>query len=154
MNKHKRMYQQIENHGNNLKGIFARKTWGKDCLEFSQIDPVKLCKKLLRLENKAHHATTCLCNTNTLDLLELNRFTGYDVKQATEEEQDAFFEAILNKVDKILHFKEKNIPVFINYDPRGYALKIKDDYVREHKLIIHQDFGGYGIIAPEFDGSN
>lgn len=139
MNKHDRMYQQIEKHGADLNKIFK-----------TEFDNVKLCKKLLTLENKAHHATTCLCNTNTLDLLELNRFTGYDVKQTTEEEQDAFFEKILNSVDKILNFKAQNIPVFINHDPRGYALKIKSEYCQG--LQIHQDFGGYGILAPEFEG--
>jgi len=143
MNKKVRMYQQIEEHGANLNAIFN-----------TGIDNIKLCKKLFRLERKAHHAATCLCNTNTLDLLELNQYTGYDVKQATEEEQDAFFDKILTRVDKILHFKEKMIPVFINHDPRGYALKIKESYVREYKLKIHQDFGGYGILAPEFDGNN
>jgi hypothetical protein len=142
MNKHDRMYQQIEKHGANLNAIFN-----------TGIDNIKLCKKLNSIEIKAHHATTCLCNTNTLNLLELNRFTGYDVKQATEDEQDAFFDAILNKVDKILKFREKNIPVFINHDPRGYALKIKDDYVRNNNITIYQDFGGYGILVPEFDGN-
>ncbi len=142
MTKHERMYEQIEKHGANLNAIFN-----------TDLDNIKLCKKLFQLENKAHHATTCLCNTNTLNLLDLNPYTGYDVKQATEEEQDAFFDDILNKVDKILKFREKNIPVFINHDPRGYALKIKSEYVREHNLQIHQDFGGFGIIAPKFDGN-
>jgi len=137
------MYQQIEKHGADLNAIFN-----------TGIDNIKLCKKLFQIENKTHKATICLCNTNTLDIMELNQYTGYDVKQATEEEQDAFFNKILTRVDKILQFKEKNIPVFINYDPRGYALKIKDDYTRAHNLKIHQDFGGYGIIAPEFDGNN
>jgi hypothetical protein len=140
MNKHDRMYQQIEKHGANLNAIFN-----------TGIDNIKLCKKLFQLENKAHRAATCLCNTNTLDLLELNQWTGYDVKQATEDEQDAFFSNILDKVDKILNFKKLNIPVFINHDPRGYALKIKNEYSKGLKL--HQDFGGYGIIAPEFDGN-
>jgi hypothetical protein len=144
MNKHDRMYQQIEKHGQDLNNIFK-----------TDFDNIKLCKKLFQLENKAHHATTCLCNTNTLDRLELTRFEeqhGLYPEQATEEEQDAFFDSIRAKVDKILHFTEKNIPVFINHDPRGYALKIKDDYMREYKLLLHQDWGGYGIIAPEFNG--
>jgi len=49
-----------------------------------------MTKKEKMYKRKAHHATTCLCNTNTLHLLELNKYTGYDVKQATEEEQDVF----------------------------------------------------------------
>jgi elongation factor P--beta-lysine ligase len=140
MNKHDRMYQQIEKHGEDLKRIFNL-----------DIDAIKLCKKLHSLEAKAHHAATCLCNTNTLDRMELTRQeerTG--IKQATEEEQDAFFEAILTKVDKILNFSTQGIPVFINHDPRGYALKIKSEYCQ--RLQVYQDWGGYGILAPEFDG--
>ena len=135
------MYQQIEKHGANLNAIFE-----------TGLDNVKLSKKLHSLEVKANHAATCLLNTNTLNLIELNRFTGYDVKQATEEEVDDFFGKILDNVNKILKFREKNIPVFINYDARGYTLKIKDDYVKAQKLTIYQDWGGYGILAPEFDG--
>jgi hypothetical protein len=149
MNKHERMYQQIERHGANLNAIFN-----------TGIDNIKLCKKLRMLEVKAHHAATCLCNTNTLDKLLLTTTepqTG-NHKQATEEERDAFFEAILDKIDKILNFKKEGIPVFINYDPRGYALKIRSEwtagYNSKAEKRIYTDFGGYGILAPEFDGSN
>jgi hypothetical protein len=144
MNKHDKMMKQIEKHGANLNAIFN-----------TGLDNVKLCKKLFRLERQAHHATTCLCNTNTLDRLELTRDeerSGRYPKQATEEEQDIFFEKILAKVDKLLNFKAQGIPVFINHDPRGYALKIKSEYVKEHNLRIEQDWGGFGIIAPEFTG--
>lgn len=136
------MYAQMEQHGNNLNAIFN-----------TGIEPVTLCKKLLRIEKQAHHAATCLCNTNTLHLLELNRFTGYDVEQATEEQQDNFFDAIFNKVIKILGEKAREI-VFINYDPRGYALKIRSEYIRANNLSIYQDFGGYGILAPDFSPNN
>jgi hypothetical protein len=145
MNKHDRMYQRIIEHGANLNAIFN-----------TGIDNVKLCKKLLRLERQAHHATTCLCNTNTIDRLGLTREeerSGRYPKQATEDEQDAFFEKILIKVNKILNFKTQGIPVFINHDPRGYALKIKSEYVKKWNLRIEQDWGGFGIIAPEFDGA-
>jgi uncharacterized protein related to proFAR isomerase len=141
MNKKERMYEQIRKHGENLNQVFGLNK-----------DPIKLAKKLHSLEIKANHAATCLLNTNTLNLIELNRQTGYDVKQATEDEQEAFFENILNKVDKILNFKAKNIPVYINYDARGYTLKIKDDYVKQNNLKIYTDWGGYGIIAPDFNG--
>ena len=140
-NRKERMYAAIELHGENLNVIFK-----------TGIDNITLCKKLFRLENKAHHATTCLCNTNTLDRLELNRFTGYDVKQATEEEQDAYFNKILESLDKILDFKRKGVPVFINHDPRGYALKIRESWVTEYKNKggrIYSDWGGYGILAPD-----
>ena len=137
MNKRQKMLAAINQHGENLNAIFN-----------TEFDNVTLYRKLFRLERKANKAATCLCNTNTLNLIELNRFTGYDVEQATEEQQEAFFNNILNKVDKILKFRAKNIPVYINYDARGYTLKIKSDFVKN--LNIYTDFGDYGILAPDF----
>lgn len=136
MTKKEKMYQEIEKHGENLNRIFN-----------TSKDNIALCKSLRRLETKAHRATTCLCNTNTLTLLELNKYTGYDVKQATEEEQDKFFDKITKSLEKILG---KNDAIFINFDPRGYALKIKDSYIKENNLKIYQDWGGYGILSPDF----
>lgn len=143
MNKKERMYKQIKEHGENLNAIFN-----------TGIDNVTLCKKLLRIENKAHHAITCLCNTNTLDLLELNQYTGYDVEQATEEEQDTFFDKIRASLVRILGKKAEKA-CFINFDPRGYALKIRPEYLAElgdNGKAIFKDWGGNGILAPEFDG--
>jgi hypothetical protein len=39
--------------------------------------------------------------------------------------------------------------IFANGDPRGYALKIRSEYVKNNNLDIHRDWGGYGIIAPD-----
>lgn len=144
--QHENMYQQITKHGENLIRLFNLPI---------DTGPVKLCKSLQRLETKAHHAATCLSNTNTLDRLELNRFTGYDVHQATEDEQTVFFDKILKSVDKLLNFKKQHIPVFVNFDPRGYALKIRPEYVealRAGSNGIETDWGGFGLIAPEFTG--
>lgn len=139
-----KMMADIERHGNQLNAIFD-----------TGIDPVTLCKKLHVIERRAHHVTECLCNTNTLHLHELNRYTGYDVPQATEEEQDKFFDAILKKVYSILKpTEEQKAAIFINHDPRGYALKIRDSYMREHNINMYQDWGGYGILAPDFTPHN
>jgi hypothetical protein len=127
MNKHEKMYQQIEKHGNDLKVIFNL-----------DADAVKLCKKVYSLELKAHKLATDYCNGEN----------GVD-SENWEEKSDA----ILDKVDKVLNFRAQNIPVFVNGDARGYALKIEDEYVRTHNLQIHKDWGGYGILAPEFDGN-
>lgn len=51
-----------------------------------------------------------------------------------------------------MNFRAQNIPVSVDGDHRGYALKIKDEYVRAHNLKTHKDWGGYGILAPDFDG--
>ena len=133
-----KMYQAIQEHGESLNRIFN-----------TGLDPVKLCRKLFRLENKAHYATTCLCNTNTLNLMELNRWTGYAVKQATEDEQDAFFDKIRKSLVKILGDLAP-LAIHINYDARGYALKIKPESIKRNNWKIYQDWGGNGILAPDF----
>jgi TPP-dependent trihydroxycyclohexane-1,2-dione (THcHDO) dehydratase len=95
--------------------------------------PVELCKKIHRIEAEAHRFAERYCNG-----------------EVTEEEDAKKETSVLKRLDAILNFKVQGIPVFVNGDPRGYALKIKDDYVREHNLDIYRDWGGYGILAPEF----
>lgn len=128
------MYKNIEEHGANLNAIFNT--------EFSN---VVLCKKLHSLEVKTSRATTNLCNTNSLHYSDY--FKG--IKESSEEEQDVFFGKIMKSLVKILGQKAKEC-IFINRDPRGYALKIDNKYVRDNNLKIYRDWGGYGIIAPDF----
>lgn len=122
--KKSRMYDRITEHGENLNKIFGLDE-----------DPVALCKKLLRLENKMTRVNTDWVNGDI-----------------SEEEQDKVEKQVLAAVDKILGYKAKKIPVFVNTDPRGMALKIKDDWVRSNrdKYRIYTDMGGYGILAPNF----
>lgn len=127
MNKHDRMYQQIEKHGADLNAIFN-----------TGMDNVKLCKKLRTLEARAHKLAVDYCNGEN---------------GVTSENWESLSDAILVKVDMVLNFTNQEIPVFVNGDARGYAIKIKSEYVKEHNLVIHQDWGGHGIIAPEFDGN-
>lgn len=124
--KKDKMNGQITKHGFDLARIFN--------LDSSR--PVTLCKRVHRLEVKAHRMAEDYCNGL------------YEVEEFADKKENS----ILKSLDKILNFKAQNIPVFLNGDPRGYALKIDDEYVREHKLEIYRDWGGYGIIAPEFDG--
>jgi len=132
----KQMYDKIMQHGENLNKIFN-----------TGIDNITLCKKLLKIERKAHRATTNLCNTNNLYF---SQITFYDLTESTEQEIDIFFDAIRKSVIKILGEKSKEC-TFINFDPRGYAIKIKDTYIKENNIRIEQDWGGYGIIAPDFN---
>jgi hypothetical protein len=120
-----RTLDRVTEHGEDLKYLFRLP---------GDTDPVSLCRKLRRLERQAEEITTHMCNG-----------TGY----TGEQEADAALDAILAKVDKLLNCAHKGIPVFINRDPRGYALKIKDGWVRENDAQIHRDWGGYGIIAPD-----
>ena len=124
--KNEIMYKNIIEHGKNLKRVFN--------LDDS-INEIELCKKLFRIENKAHSIATDFCNY------------GYE----SEEETEKIIDNILNKVDKLLNFKSQNIPVFFNGDPRGFTLKIEDSYMKENKIYpFYSDWGGYGIIAPSF----
>ncbi len=131
----KTMLERIEQHGRNLLAIFP---------EATERDPVKLCKKLRRLEAKAAEIGLRMCNG----------------PQYAEGEADAATEAVLVKVNTLLQNRgcdttardRPRVPVFINRDPRGYALKIADGWMRDcqHELPLYKDWGGYGIIAPDF----
>jgi len=111
------MYQRIEKHGDNLKSIFNL-----------DVDSVKLCKQLFRLENKAHKLALDYCN---------GVFEG-DIDKESEK--------ILSKVAKLLNTNTFNM--FFNSDARGYALKFFEDFSKDKP--IHKDWGGYGIVAPDF----
>jgi len=124
MNKKERMYERIREHGENMKVIFHLD---------NAIDPIVLSKKLFRLERRMHYLTTLECNGDASETYSENETT-----------------AILKSLNKLLDFKAQNIPVFVNGDCRGYALKIKDDYIRDNNLKIERDWGGYGLIAPDF----
>lgn len=132
--KRERMFKNIQQHGENLNKIFN-----------TGLEPYKLCSKLNSLEKRAHKLTTDYCNGE-------NGINSYEV-----------FERkclpIMAAVRKALFPKGMtNTPldwcIFINGDARGYALKISDKYVRENNIDIHKDWGGYGIIAPDFSPSN
>jgi hypothetical protein len=130
------MYQRIKKHGDNLKAIFNL-----------DIDSVKLCKQLFRLENKAHKLTTDYCNG--------------DIEEVEFENK---IHSIKFKVFKILCTPPNNIydghkrplyfenAFFVNNDARGYALKLKSEFITDKK--IYRDMGGYGIIAPDFREHN
>ena len=121
MTNKKEMYQQIEKHGENLIVIFNLS---------NDVDPVKLCKQLFRLENKAHR-------------LAEDDYNGLDVSTEVEK--------VIKSVCKVLNLKNINdFKIFWNNDPRGYALKIDDEFVFKNKLQIHRDWGGNGILAPDF----
>jgi hypothetical protein len=118
--KRERMYEAITQHGTKLQALFGLSG-----------DPVELSKKLHSIEVKAHRYAEQECSG--------------EIEQSDERDKQ-----ILDAVDKITGFRAKGIPVFLNGDPRGYALKIDDAYMRQHNVDLHKDWGGYGIIAPDF----
>ena len=129
MTKKQLMYEMIEKHGANLNEIFK-----------TGYDNISLAKKLMRLETKAHRLATDFCNgqDNLGNSIDCSNIDYLEAKT-------------LDKVCDILNIdKDNTCPIFINIDCRGYALKIHDIYVKEHNLEVYKDWGGYGILAPDF----
>lgn len=122
--KKERMYQRIAKHGEDLKVVFGLP---------SETDPVALCKKLHRLERKAHRIQEDDCN-------------GY----LQEDEAEKLEEPIKKSLKKI--FGDKAAMIIFNGDPRGYTLKISTKTMEANRFSLYTDWGGYGIIAPEFNG--
>jgi hypothetical protein len=137
--KKQRQMKAIERHGLNLLAIFPNAT---------ERDPVKLCKKLRALEKRGEAVGLRLCNGPEYP-------NGY-------ADADKITDAILDKVNALLKFREAGVPVFVNRNPLGCALKIDDEWMREAMgrdnfydtpaRRLYKDWGGYGIIAPEIDG--
>ena len=131
MNKRDRMNEQIKAHGEDLKRAF----------DISLVDPDTLARKLHRIELEARRLALDYCN---------------GANNVTTENWEELTEKILAKVDNVTGFKRKGVPVFVNGDARGYALKINNAWVEGYQSKggrIYTDWGGYGILAPEFDGN-
>jgi len=141
------LYSRIEKHGEQLKIIFNLPV---------STDPIKLCKTLLRIENALHAVMTNLCNTNNIEGIEPHYETVNNIrtgvwvqKETSEEEQEKVFDNFRKKIAKILGKKALSI-IHFNHDPRGYAIKISDKVMKENGFELYRDFGGFGIVAPDF----
>ena len=116
--------EKIEKHGKQLQSIFPRTT---------NLDPVDLCKQLRRIETATHRLAERWCNG-----------------EIEHEDWDRLTNKKLRQVRILTGAHLEGVPIMVNGDPRGYALKINDYWVREHpELPIERDMGGYGILAPE-----
>lgn len=90
----------------------------------------KVYKSLCRLEAKANRICTRQCNEDYDGSSQLDAIKG-----------------------KVLELLPGLKGVFINTDPRGYSLKITEDRTKALQaegINIYSDWGGYGILAPEF----
>ena len=115
----------IRTHGVNLQRIFPATR---------DLDPLALCRRVRLIEVKAHRLAERQCNE--------------DMPEKVSDRLDAEIE---RRIEDVLSHKAAQVPVFVNGDPRGYALKIDDAWMRQNrdKKPLHLDWGGYGIIAPE-----
>jgi hypothetical protein len=140
----------IKAHGERLLRVFPNAT---------ERDPIKLCKRLRKLELEA--ATIGL------------RLRNGPEYPGGPDEVDKLTDAVLHKVNALLgnepadrphrgrEAKNGAVPVFVNRDPRGYALKIDADWLatipanemRQRFAGLHRDWGGFGILVPDLTES-
>jgi hypothetical protein len=125
----------VTRHGNSLLAAFP---------EATEQNPVNLCRKLRRIEAKAHRFATDYCNGH--------------ISPSEDSDIDAAKEKFLAPVRKLLGLSEskaQEIGLFVNLDCRGYALKLSDDWTRGYNSTaenrIHADWGGHAILAPDLN---
>ena len=133
----------IREHGEGLIKFFG--------LDPNLVDPVALCKKLRRFENQAHRITTQLCN----GFPDLYAEVQEKVINQLESELDKIEQKVrdyLESYQRPRSFKKINA-IFINGDPRGYALKLDTETIKYFEELgeefPHKDWGGFGILAPD-----
>jgi len=122
--EHRRINERISKHVEMIQKMFN--------LPYSQTNSEALVffKKIRLLENRAHKLAERWCNGKVSEF-------------AFEKGQ----KSILTEIDEILHYSKKEIKVIFNSDPRGYALKIEEEKLPP---ALFKDWGGFGIIAPDF----
>ena len=113
---------QVETHGQRLINLFGSKK-----------DAVTLCRTLRRLEVRASRINESYANG--------------DVTSDWHDEEQI---KLQNSVVALFNSPEFTDAFYYNSDPRGYALKLHDWWVRKHDNGLFRDWGGYGILAPEF----
>jgi hypothetical protein len=109
------------------------------------VDGKKISVALFKIERDAHNAATAQCNGEP-----------YGGQPYREEEQWEMWKCrITGDVQRV--FSGATIPgLYVNDDPRGYALKIDPDNAEGRALIesvrLHTDWGRNGILSPEITG--
>lgn len=118
----------IIKHGEQLNAIFH-----------TGLDPLTLCKKLRRIEGTAQKLAEDACNYLSMGSKE------YQTRWGVIQSRLFAVLQVDNPKNRLQH------SIHINMDPRGYALKIDNEYMRAHNIQLYRDWGGFGILAPEFD---
>jgi len=73
------------------------------------------------------------------------------VSQPTEAQEKKRNQRVLKQLNDMLPGLKT---IFLNGDPRGYSLKISSEEAKELRdkgINIYTDWGGYGILCPDFD---
>jgi hypothetical protein len=145
MNKKQQRAENLSRHYFNISQLYQQTT-GK---EITQDQAKKISNKLRKLEKLATIETTAQNDGYYIEptLLDWKNGRAEKMRLKLDEdgscpESDAKLDEIEKQVQKI--FDNKLEGFFINYDSRGYALKIKAD-----NNPLGKDWGGYYILSPE-----
>ena len=101
-------------------------------------EPTILYRELRKIEKTLHQIAERDCNY------------GVNIRVKNNAHKKAMAGLV-----KLLRPSDEAKEAFIfNGDPRGYALKLDETWTRELRAagrIIASDWGGYGLLAPEFN---
>ncbi len=135
------MLAAITRHGESLLAAFPNAT---------ERNPDTLARKLRRIEVEVYRPILQACNGPELP----------------EGVLDAACDKARAGVRKLLGLTAEQAAsgglLVINHDPRGYALKLREEWTKTHNdnaritsstYPIHSDWGGYGILAPDLTPS-
>jgi hypothetical protein len=122
--------REVSRHYSAIESMI--KVWGRD--DLSTIDAMEL---LAKLEKSVTRANLRECNE-----------ANFNASPARQQARKMI-------LDMFPHMPPTTLE--INCDPRGYALKIEDEYLRQHLNadgmahlgLLQTDFGGYGLLCPE-----
>ena len=141
MNKKQLRQTQLLRHYNNIAALYLLST-GE---EITQDQAKKISSKLRKLEYLATIETAAQNNGYYIEPTPLDFKTGKAERmRLNEEESDKKIDLIIENVQKL--FKGKLLGLWVNYDSRGYALKVKGE-----NLPLSQDWGSNYILSPEIN---
>lgn len=117
-----------------------------------QIFKVRHLENLQKLFNINEGEAVKLFKSLRLIECKLNRlYTTWCERELTEAE-DKEIDRLQNRVKKLTNNIEG---LKFNADPRGYSIKIDDEVIRAKYrpmgINLYSDWGGYGILAPDFN---
>jgi hypothetical protein len=147
MNKKQQRTENLQRHYFNLCALYTQTTG--EALTLA--DAKKLSNKLRKLEKLATIETTAQNNGYYQEPTPQDYKNGNFEKMRLQCTDDGEYPESEIKLDKIRAevqklFKNKLEGFFINYDSRGYALKIKAEL-----CPLSQDWGGYYLLSPEIE---
>ena len=119
--KQYRRFEAAQEHVRNLKRLFPK---------LRRLDDAEVLSKLSRLEAKQSRNAVAYCNGD----MQTDEY-GF----RTERIGIQVIELLGNKVKPIL---------ILNGDPRGYGLKLDEEWSKDKKIT--RDWGWAGILSPEF----